>query len=141
VWGATIPEVVLDLVREFQSTPPVWGATFARVPFDGTFSFQSTPPVWGATPYSPPLPPGGLFQSTPPVWGATRGGHKGVPFLPVISIHAPRVGGDVTMVQSALRLEDFNPRPPCGGRRITPSRTPKALWISIHAPRVGGDKG
>ena len=35
-----------------------------------------------------------LFQSTPPVWGATAGGNA--MYYPIdISIHAPRVGGDV----------------------------------------------
>ena len=81
----------------------------------------------------------GIFQSTPPVWGATlptlRSGALGLHFNPrppcggrlsrrlpriidkVISIHAPRVGGD--------------------GRYTTSSwSTP----ISIHAPRVGGDR-
>ena len=55
------------------------------------------------------------FQSTPPVWGATPHPQEDLLAL-VISIHAPRVGGD----------------PAC------------PLWlsireISIHAPRVGGD--
>ncbi len=36
-----------------------------------------------------------LFQSTPPVWGATSGDLTNWA-LKMISIHAPRVGGDIT---------------------------------------------
>ena len=101
--------------------------------------FQSTPPAWGATPINPswtappqcfnPRPPRGgrrarctsntgciTFQSTPPAWGAT------VEILsrrssPVVSIHAPRVGGDCFMFLLRYRVP-----------------------VSIHAPRVGGDR-
>ena len=56
-----------------------------------------------------------------------------------ISIHAPRVGGDHWFEASKAENLDFNPRPPCGGRRPR-NRLEDPLWIiSIHAPRVGGD--
>ena len=35
----------------------------------------------------------------------------------VISIHAPRVGGDLPTNPSLSMTRYFNPRPPCGGRR------------------------
>ena len=123
---------------KFQSTLPVWGATKCLGPdcrrcenFNPrspcgerpTFSialeratlFQSTLPVWGATAsmvYSGCFV---LFQSTLPVWGATEaiarsGSRYG------ISIHAPRVGSDVS---DSVEKEDskyFNPRSPCGER-------------------------
>ena len=84
-----------------------------------------------------------LFQSTPPVRGATRrspcfrrtygisihapraGGDAWAAYMAkfeIISIHAPRAGGDLR--RNLLLHEgaqDFNPRPPCGGR---------------HAPRL-----
>ncbi len=56
-----------------------------------------------------------LFQSTPPVWGATKAASR-ITSRPVISIHAPRVGGD--LIHSPIKHQDS---------------------ISIHAPRVGGD--
>ena len=58
------------------------------------------------------------FQSTLPVWGATTGEIK-LPSDAVISIHAPRVGSDLsqTVIDNALP------------------------GISIHAPRVGSDDG
>ena len=102
---------------EFQSTRPVWGATLARTIGALTPEFQSTRPVWGATLlsmlYTREIK---RFQSTRPVWGATswRARHRGTECA--ISIHAPRVGRDVSDRLGALG-------------------TP----ISIHAPRVGRD--
>ena len=78
-----------------------------------------------------------------------------------ISIHAPRVGCDLTSVSICASSMDFNPRTPCGVRRSVHSPIPDAqlfqsthpVWgatpvgcavlqkkeISIHAPRVGCD--
>ena len=77
--------------------------------------FQSTPPARGATcgikaTIRPPK-----FQSTPPARGATWTRYRKAPFQ-LISIHAPREGGD-NRGQS----------------------TDNAIRISIHAPREGGD--
>ena len=103
----------------------------------------------------------GGFQSTPPVRGATaRQICEGV--SRVISIHAPRAGGDCCkrMIQKKRRKfqstppvrgatmrsmlahqaeQDFNPRPPCGGRPSPYAGDSWAERISIHAPRAGGD--
>ena len=35
---------------------------------------------------------------------------------------------------------DFNPRPPCGGRRFYDLTDMELIIISIHAPRAGGDR-
>ena len=123
--------------------------------------FQSTPPARGGRPF------GGHnvtvavgFQSTPPARGATRQHYRCV-FREVISIHAPREGGDSTGViggdtplisihapreggdypSAAYPFPDryFNPRPPRGGRRSPSPRTLYLIPISIHAPREGGD--
>ena len=79
-----------------------------------------------------------------------------------ISIHAPRAGGDNNNYINLYVATDFNPRPPCGGRRICHGSRPvpqgyfnprppcggrpdgicpydDAPSISIHAPRAGGD--
>ena len=122
------------------------------------------------------------FQSTPPVRGATnavrviyvvctisihapRAGGDGFPALSLagfqISIHAPRAGGDPTAAPLPPLAENFNPRPPCGGRppstreamgQLSFQSTPPVRGatqagrfcpagdgISIHAPRAGGD--
>ena len=148
----------------FQSTPPVRGATAASTPMaPTTTTFQSTPPVRGATSDFVRVPqgysisihapraggdilrvmlplPSSVFQSTPPVRGATESYH---PYrkIPRISIHAPRAGGDVD--HGRLRRQprnNFNPRPPCGGRHTPLGRKGGKRNISIHAPRAGGDK-
>ena len=81
----------------------------------------------------------------------------------LISIHAPREGGDSAYSSSISCRRYFNPRPPrggrppslwCGnsagyfnprpprgGRRISRPVYSEALRISIHAPREGGDGG
>ena len=61
------------------------------------------------------------FQSTLPVWGATNPSNAKACFS-TISIHAPRVGSDFAHVFSSIFVMYFNPRSPCGERRIT-SRT------------------
>lgn len=78
----------------FQSTPPVRGRPWHISWTDlDKFVFQSTPPGWGAT------------------GGMTDMGARGD-----ISIHAPRVGGDL-VAADAIHI---------------------SVPISIHAPRVGG---
>ena len=57
----------------------------------------------------------------------------------MISIHAPREGGDPGAPTPIGTFGDFNPRPPRGGRRRGTGKTFGALRISIHAPREGGD--
>ena len=58
-----------------------------------------------------------IFQSTPPARGATAGPICRVLGVSIISIHAPREGGDT----------------------VSRTQLPKPFWISIHAPREGGD--
>ena len=108
-----------------------------------------------------PEAPNGTFQSTPPVRGATHV-IRAVYFSKYISIHAPRAGGDCRHALRRRGLYHFNPRPPCGERRITflvccanccnfNPRSPCGerrgagrrirgnRLISIHAPRAGSD--
>ena len=56
-----------------------------------------------------------------------------------ISIHAPREGGDGGINSPPPYKEDFNPRPPRGGRRFVRIVSLSLPIISIHAPREGGD--
>ena len=126
-------------------------------------AFQSTHPVRGATTIptaSLSLLP--LFQSTHPVRGATgrarararvaqisihapRAGcdiirRTTLGFSRLISIHAPRAGCDVwTHRTPPMWTFDFNPRTPCGGRRIGSFKRAPLGDISIHAPRAGCD--
>ena len=80
-------------------------------------TFQSTPPARGAT-ASPSItgPSPRNFNPRPP-----RGGRRRLDGLPIIdrliSIHAPREGGDLRDGRTSRPNRDFNPRPPRGGRQ------------------------
>ena len=76
------------------------------------------------------------FQSTPPVWGATHGAQPTTPQI-MISIHAPRVGGDCRENRGRSGLDDFNPRPPCGGRQATLQKA-RWRWLFQSTPPVWG---
>ena len=102
-----------------------------------------------------------LFQSTPPVWGATTNrqlGHQNkdnfnprppcggrllvftaLPVQGVISIHAPRVGGDYPFPRTSCASPLFQSTPPVWGATRASTASLVSLRISIHAPRVGGD--
>ena len=102
-----------------------------------------------------------VFRSAPPARGATTEFALDVG-LRLVSIRAPRTGGD-RMVSAASRAwARFNPSPPHGGRQVTrrprgtesacfnprpphggrPDRAARVLHlrrVSIRAPRTGGD--
>ncbi len=106
--------------------------------FGGILAFQSTLPAWGAT-----LPARAIFSAAS------------------ISIHAPRMGSDITSTSHIFRSLDFNPRSPHGERpneivicgRVIIFQSTLPAWgatsttkltsyhrrISIHAPRMGSD--
>ena len=139
VWGATGYPVLLFFQFEFQSTLPVWGATAScmfwhRLTYISIHAPRVGSDIWKPwtslpTPYFNPRSPCGErhgiaaapesrrgFQSTLPVWGATAASAS-ASWGRAISIHAPRVGSDLALVEFAA---------------IKPH-------ISIHAPRVGSD--
>ena len=52
-----------------------------------------------------------------------EGGDDGTPYIihaTIISIHAPREGGDLADQLLRAGRVHFNPRPPRGGRQLTP---------------------
>ena len=57
-----------------------------------------------------------------------------------ISIHAPRVGCDSSVMFSRPLHSNFNPRTPCGVRLEKEVVVTLTDYISIHAPRVGCDQ-
>ena len=78
--------------------------------------FQSTLPVWGATAcISIAITPDKLFQSTLPVWGATGCILFRLFFNAFISIHAPRVGSDLTVDDDGLAIRVFQSTLPVWG--------------------------
>ena len=146
---------------DFNPRPPRGGRPASAVFNLKMGSFQSTPPARGATVSAPSVAIFFVFQSTPPARGATAL-RAALASVGVISIHAPREGGDperrfqpclqpkfqstppargATRRQGRLyrRRVHFNPRPPRGGRLRDLLRGFEADGISIHAPREGGD--
>ena len=81
------------------------------------------------------------FQSTPPPRGATH--QRDAERVTAVSIHAPRVGGDVrARTWGALGRPGFNPRPPRGGRPRRGSRLPFAVpRFNPRPPRGGRPSG
>ncbi len=78
------------------------------------------------------------FQSTSPVWRTTNTAASGSGEIP-ISIHVPRVEDDNSELDMVSPDSDFNPRPPCGGRRLFYALCFLSFPISIHVPRVEDD--
>ena len=127
------------------------------------YRFQSTPParggdtrIRGGRAYEP------HFNPRPPRGGRPGGGSRYFE-AELISIHAPREGGDHGREWRSIRHghfnprpprggrhhgrewrsirhRHFNPRPPRGGRRNGQSHEAGIMTISIHAPREGGDR-
>ena len=74
-----------------------------------------------------------IFQSTRPVRGATDAqtfDGKG----PAISIHAPRAGRDLETVRAWICTHYFNPRAPCGARRLLRLRRRLRWHFNPRAP-------
>ena len=102
--------------------------------------FQSTPPVRGATGYMVEIGKETIISIHAPRAG---GDHK--IFLwhhteYTISIHAPRAGGDdfeFGIPQGATGISIHAPR--AGGDILGTSKQVISRYISIHAPRAGGD--
>ena len=178
-------EVYAPCTPEFQSTSPVRGTTsFTPMKVPSALYFNPRPPCGGrpvlalhfaqAGQISIHVPRAGddtsagflsvldqRFQSTSPVRGTT---HLQLisSFAIPISIHVPRAGDDQPITHSVHEMINFNPRPPCGGRRrdriararnylhfnprppcggrlILPERKSRFICISIHVPRAGDD--
>ena len=156
-------KIIFQRARDtkFQSTPPVRGAT-STLSASGLFlTFQSTPPVRGATISIIIRTQSSVFQSTPPVRGATLAYFLQYQ-IQIISIHAPRAGGDMQCGVDTWHNCGFQSTPPVrGATRKRHMRPPKRelfqstppvrgatqfqpfyyppIYISIHAPRAGGD--
>ena len=79
------------------------------------------------------------FLSTPSARRATTTTKEALTKFAKISIHALREEGDGTLTLLAVRLMDFYPRPPRGGRLSQKTNNSSAEVISIHALREEGD--
>ena len=90
---------------------------FSALSCSFSFSFQSTHPLRGATTSVLPSLCSAIFQSTHPLRGATVA--KTTFNAPLfISIHAPLAGCDENHFTAIIEFRYFNPRTPCGVRRV-----------------------
>ena len=139
VWGPTRRRLYPGVSRGFQSTAPVWGPTTVSIAIKSAYAFQSTAPVWGPT--VPDLPPvrDVRFQSTAPVWGPTTSSRQTLNCSMEFQSTAPVWGPTGHDPGRRKTAGDFNPRPPCGGRRMPLCPNWTQRYISIHGPRVGAD--
>ena len=118
MWGATFLGPASAYHVEFQSTLPVWGATArTRSTFDLSSNFNPRSPCGERHITRQNFTNIKGFQSTLPVWGATQVISKPNNYSN-ISIHAPRVGSDVSAQGVWSGTGDFNPRSPCGERPL-----------------------
>ena len=79
-----------------------------------------------------------MFQSTLPVWGATDNGSlSGI--SGEVSIHAPRVGSDLPIINNLVPGARFQSTLPVWGATQPRFDHPIENHVSIHAPRVRSD--
>ena len=137
------------------------GATSRKLTLSCFWIFQSTRPLRGATPTAGAQRQGtGISIHAPLAGRDVRGGCS--LNWEFISIHAPLAGRDKERFitagppefQSTRPLRGatgqdrtgvggglyFNPRAPCGARRVYPHAGDRAESISIHAPLAGRDR-
>ena len=143
VWRETLTAPpVLRRGCYFNPLPPCGGRRTQSAECQTLGIFQSTPSVWRETPHNNAIYMRSWagFQSTPSVWRETLPTIALCPILSIsihslrvegdqthgsyyqrpcaISIHSLRVEGDLIADQKIATSRDFNPLPPCGGRRL-----------------------
>ena len=118
MWGATWADSRTDKqFKRFNSRTPCGVRLSAVSLYVRVQKFQFTHPVWGATDH--PRPPQGRGR---------------------VSIHAPRVGCDLSMARQPSSRETFQFTHPVWGATTLVQRLPPWCMVSIHAPRVGCDQ-
>ena len=148
--------------REFLSTSPLRGTTVeGRPESGGSFKFLSTSPLRGTKNSCIVKCSRIIISIHVPLAGDDRPRCCPAPRRGWISIHVPLAGDDAVRSKRSVRLWDFYPRPPCGGRLevvaglLLPDnfypRPPcggrlvrrlcakKPFVISIHVPLAGDD--
>ena len=110
---------------------------FLFFPGSSAVIFQSTPPARGATPAQPPPLWPGVISIHAPREGGDDDVVSEMRRVWEISIHAPREGGDFRSVIALPARRNFNPRPPRGGRRI-PAAVSAATYRFQSTPPARG---
>ena len=125
--------------QHFNPRPPRGGRRgggYAR--WWGRRYFNPRPPRGGRQPRLNHLVNVSLFQSTPPARGATLMLVRSL-VCGLISIHAPREGGDFMVVRVVPRISFISIHAPREGGDHRKDENGLYVIISIHAPREGGD--
>ena len=118
----------------FQSTRPMRGATSAPPSGDGRKSGFNPRAPCGARRFSMCTRfRSHVFQSTRPMRGATCCRRRDL-LVPVVSIHAPHAGRDSYPRGSCRPSWSFNPRAPCGARRMNRACASTSRSFNPRAP-------
>ena len=126
---------------EFQSTPPVWGATPACIILSpDTRNFNPRPPCGGRHGLRLALVESSDFNPRPPC-GGRRVHSFGARTHGAISIHAPRVGGDVTKRWLFRAWTRFQSTPPVWGATGTPGKSGISFAFQSTPPVWGATGG
>ena len=124
--------------KNFNPLPPYGGRPRANLMLSVLKLFQSTPSVWRETISSCLVslckPP---FQSTPSVWRETPSA-SAWRTASKISIHSLRMEGDRREKSSWNWTRNFNPLPPYGGRRTCLTDSPVSFANFNPLPPYGG---
>ena len=123
---------------DFNPRPPRGGRPRKTWPFRWQDRFQSTPPARGATGLCDNMVLFGLISIHAP-----REGGDAIPAdagrWAEISIHAPREGGDFVLYRPTVAFRDISIHAPREGGDFHDDLIRYTDYISIHAPREGGD--
>ena len=125
--------VAISRNTSFQSTHPVRGATRGRSPIKRSLIFQSTHPVRGATRRSIRRQYRGGISIHAPRAGCDLYREGGAVDI-TISIHAPRAGCDLCRQRGIRPRNNFNPRTPCGVRRMTYNEVVNLIDFNPRTP-------
>ena len=137
--GRHISKIPTEELKKFQSTAPVWGPTYAdNISFFDRYISIHGPRVGADGVRFHDRIHGLLISIHGPRVGADSAKTKGNKLVCIsihgprvgadvfrhrrlcrrrISIHGPRVGADSPPAAASALPGNFNPRPPCGGRR------------------------
>ena len=128
------------VTEKFQSTLPGWGATTpATATATPTGHFNPRSPDGERPPTRLPYEcPARHFNPRSPD-GERLGDFARYASHANISIHAPRMGSDLTRIFRHSTSTYFNPRSPDGERLFKNAPHGRCGGISIHAPRMGSD--
>ena len=116
--GDRPPSTALLRIGGFQSTPPARGATTKTLKTRKELIFQSTPPARGATLLSEMERSVIIISIHAPREGGDSDDHYHRPFAKQISIHAPREGGDFAILSLFTDILLFQSTPPARGATL-----------------------